>query len=79
MTTQHPNPAQRWKHRRRMAYFAACTLCAFTLGLPCLALFSPAAIKALGAVSAALGSALLALGGIVGAYTGFASLEKKET
>lgn len=47
---EHPNPNIWWKHRRRLAYMAFLWLVLQTFLFGAIAVFSPAAMAALGAV-----------------------------
>jgi len=62
----HPKPADRWRHRRRMAYAALAGMLAF----PLLALVSDG-----NAIGALAWPVYLSLGAIVAVYTGAATYD----
>jgi hypothetical protein len=66
MIEDHPNPETRWKNRRRMAWLALIGLLAY----PALFLFADS--EHLASVAWPV---MATLGGIVGAYVGFATWE----
>ena len=68
MNDQHPIPAMRWKHRRRLAYL--CTTAAIA---PLFAAFVPALQPGLLALAPIYPSAALFCGAVAGAYVGCAT------
>lgn len=70
--TNHPDPKLRWKNRRRMAWIALASILVVTI----LAFFvvEESRLKLLGDV---INMFYLSMASIVGAYLGFATLDKK--
>ena len=69
MTVDHPNPAMRWRHMRRMAYIAL-TISALQTFAMLSAVFSGVPHELLSSSSGWIGASYLLWGAIIGAYMG---------
>lgn len=68
----HPNPVIRWTNRRRLAYMAFSAMC-LVMGV----LLFYTDIATITAIAPIVGTFFLVMGGIIGAYVGFTTLEGK--
>ena len=68
----HPDPIIRWTNRRRLAYMAFSAMC-ITMGI----LLFYTDIATIKAIAPIVGTFFLVMGGIIGAYVGFATLDGK--